>query len=114
MTTPFRAKLAFAYSVAVTMISLGILCGFTVWFSQHAINENNQKFCGVLQAVTTPRPAPPDPDVSPVTEYGKMLRKYTDDNDKIDRKIFDRLNNLSKEYKCRSQSTSTGSPSSSR
>lgn len=81
----------FWYSIFMIAVSFILLAGFTVGFVQHAIDENNQKFCTVLITLTQPKVS--DPTAEPKTEYGKQQQEF---NEEIARE----LRELSQKYKC--------------
>lgn len=80
-----------AYNVLVVTITVIALAAFTVGFVQHAIDENNKKFCQVLLTINgAPRP---DNGTVPTTPYGKQLKAY---QDKVARDLLE----LQRQYKC--------------
>lgn len=80
-----------ARALVTVFISAIAVCAFTVGFVQHAIDQNNQKFCTVLATITG---APlPDDSLQPKTAYGKQLQAYN-------AKVTEDLNELQRQYKC--------------
>jgi hypothetical protein len=84
-------KFSLARALVTIVVSVVVICVFTVGFVQHAIDSNNQKFCTVLYTLTGAPAA--DPSLQPTTPYGKQLRDY---NLQVGRDLVD----LERQYKC--------------
>lgn len=98
------------YNFAIALLSVIALCIFTVSWTGYAIHQNNRPFCAVIVTITEPRPVPPTrPESESVPQtttgeelvaYQKLLEKYNDDTAAYNKKVYDRLHNLSKQYDC--------------
>jgi hypothetical protein len=96
-------RVQFWYSVCMICFSFMLLAVFTVGYVGRAIKHNNKPVCDVILVITNPRPQPPvdpHPSASPDAEFERKLQRYRLDTAQYNREAAEKLQALSRQYKC--------------